>query len=83
MGNNRGLDRLIHVDPSICHGQPCFTGTRIMVWQVLELLEAGISPGEITSAKYFPRLTPEHIQAALHYAAEQLKHREFVAFSKS
>ena len=80
---NGPLDKLIRIDPDICHGQPCFAGTRIMVWQILELLEAGISPTEITSAKYFPRLTHDHIRAALHYAAEQFKNREFFTFSKA
>ena len=75
------IERYISVDPAVCHGKPCFKGTRIMVWQILELLEAGISVAEITSEKYFPQVTPDHIRAALHLAAEQLKHREFVAFS--
>ena len=81
--NGHALEKLITASPAICHGQPCFAGTRIMVWQILELLEAGVSVDEMTSRKYFPRLTPKHIQAALHYAAEQFKHREFVAFAKS
>ena len=81
--NGQVLEKLIRVSPEICHGQPCFAGTRIMVWQILELLESGVTPAEITSRKYFPRLTSAHIQAALHYAAEQFKHREFVAFSKA
>ena len=75
------IERYISVDPNICHGKPCFKGTRIMVWQILELLEADVSVAEITSEKYFPQVTPDHIRAALHLAAEQLKHREFVAFS--
>ena len=75
--------QLIEVDPEICHGQPCFKDTRIMVWQVLELLEAEVSVSEITSKKYFPQLTSDHVRAALHFAAEQFKNREFIAFSKS
>ena len=38
----------ISVDPKICHGQPCVKGTRIMVYIILELLEAGISLEKIT-----------------------------------
>ena len=34
----------ISVDPHVCHGQPCIKGTRIMVYLVLELLEAGLAP---------------------------------------
>jgi len=74
------IERYISVDPAICHGKPCFKNTRIMVWQILELLETHVPVEEITSEKYFPQLTPDHIRAALHLAAEQLKHREFVAF---
>ena len=75
------LERLIQVHPTFCHGQPCFAETRILVSDVLELLEAGIPSSVITSRKYFPRLTPDHIRAALHFAAAQLRNREFVAFS--
>jgi uncharacterized protein (DUF433 family) len=75
------IEQYISVNPHICHGKPCFKGTRIMVWQILELLEANVPVEEIISEKYFPQLTPEHIRAALHLAAEQLKHREFVAFA--
>ena len=35
------LGRYIIADPKICHGQPTFRGTRIMVWQVLEMVAEG------------------------------------------
>ena len=76
------IEQYISVNPDICHGKPCFKGTRIMVWQILELLEANVPVDEILSENYFPQLTPEHIRAALHLASEQLKHREFVAFPR-
>ncbi len=37
------LGRYIVADPAICHGQPTFRGTRIMVWQVLEMLAGGMA----------------------------------------
>lgn len=37
------LGRYIVADPEICHGQPTFRGTRIMVWQVLEMLADGMA----------------------------------------
>ena len=37
------LNKYIVADPKICHGKPTFKGTRIMVWQVLQLLAAGES----------------------------------------
>ena len=35
------LGRFIVADPKICHGKPTYKGTRIMVWQVLAMLERG------------------------------------------
>jgi uncharacterized protein (DUF433 family) len=75
------LKHYIHVDPNVCHGQPCFKGTRIMVYLVLELLEAGETPRQIL--KSYPRLTPEAIRAALHYAAELIKRDEYTPFHAS
>ena len=37
------LGRFIVADPAICHGKPTYKGTRIMVWQVLAMLERGES----------------------------------------
>lgn len=62
------INPYIVADPDICHGKPTFAGTRVMVWQVLEMLEAGQSVDEIIHA--FPSLTPQHVQAALAYAAD-------------
>jgi uncharacterized protein (DUF433 family) len=39
----RSLGRYIVADPRICHGKPTFRGTRIMVWQVLEMLADGMA----------------------------------------
>ncbi|MBI2641650.1 DUF433 domain-containing protein, partial [Candidatus Roizmanbacteria bacterium] len=46
-------------------------GTRIMVWQILELLEAGETSKNIYEA--YPSLPKGSIEIALHYAAEKLK----------
>jgi uncharacterized protein (DUF433 family) len=32
------IGRYVITDPDICHGQPTFRGTRIMVFQVLEMV---------------------------------------------
>jgi len=37
------LGRYIVADPAICHGKPTFRGTRIMVWQVLEMAARGLA----------------------------------------
>lgn len=74
------LQEYISVNPRICHGQPCFKGTRIMIYLVLELLVAGITPDEIIK-RYYPRLNKKAIQAAIHYAAELIKNQEYVPFA--
>jgi len=61
------LHRHIIADPAICHGKPTFKGTRVMVWQVLEMLAGGSTPAEVRAA--FPTLAAAHIRAALEYAS--------------
>jgi uncharacterized protein (DUF433 family) len=63
----------ITVDPTICHGQACIKGTRIVVAVVLDNLAAGIDAGELL--KSYPTLSAEDIQAALEYAAELARER--------
>ncbi len=65
------INRYIIADPTICHGKPVFKGTRIMVWQVLEMLAEGKDISEILKA--FPTLKRRHIIAALDYAASLTK----------
>lgn len=65
------INKYIAADPEICHGKPTFKGTRIMVWQILEMLEHGDTTKEIIEA--FPSLTPSHIKAALNYASSLTK----------
>jgi len=77
------LQKYLSVDPQIHHGKPCFRGTRIPVYVVIELLEGGVKPEEIVGEDYYPKLTLEHIRAALHFAAEYAKNQEFVAFGQA
>ena len=56
----------ISVNPDICHGKPCFKGTRIMVYLVLDMLEVGATNADIQEA--YPGLTPQHVKAALEFA---------------
>jgi uncharacterized protein (DUF433 family) len=58
----------IVADPSICHGQPCIRGTRIMVSVVLGNLAAGISLDELLAS--YPALSAEAVKAAIGYAAD-------------
>ena len=63
--------RHITVDPSVCHGQACLTGTRILVSVVLDNLAAGVPEAEILAS--YPRLTSQAIQACIAYAAELVR----------
>ena len=63
----------ISVDPNVCHGQACITGTRVMVTVILDNLAAGLSPAEI--AESYPSVSAEAVQAALQYAAELTRER--------
>lgn len=63
----------ITVDPEVCHGRACITGTRILVTTVLDNLAAGLSVDEIIAS--YPSLSQESINAAMAYAAEIAKER--------
>jgi uncharacterized protein (DUF433 family) len=58
---------LIEVRPGVRGDKPCFVGTRITVYDVLEYLAGGMSPSEIVVD--FPELTEPHVRAALEFAA--------------
>jgi len=51
--NMQNLVDRISADPTVCHGQPCIKGTRIMVYLVLELVESGVTPERIIK-EYYP-----------------------------
>ena len=42
----------ITVDPEICHGRACITGTRVLVTTVLDNLAADLNPEESRQAKW-------------------------------
>jgi uncharacterized protein (DUF433 family) len=63
----------ITVDPTVCHGQACIKGTRIMVAVVLDNLAAGLDTAELL--KSYPTLSAEGVQAALEFAAELARER--------
>ncbi|MCU1325895.1 MAG: hypothetical protein JWN34_1265 [Bryobacterales bacterium] len=55
-------------NPGICSGELCALGTRVPVTVILDSLAEGIGVDEIVRS--YPSLRPEHITAALTYAAE-------------
>jgi uncharacterized protein (DUF433 family) len=58
----------IRIDPLICHGQACISGTRVPVSVVLDNLAAGLAAQEIIDS--YPSLTSDDVRAAIRYAAE-------------
>ena len=63
----------ISVDPNVCHGQACISGTRVMVTVILNNLAAGLSVDEITES--YPSVSTDAVKATLHYAAELARER--------
>ena len=60
---------LIEIRPRVRSGKPCFKGTRITVYDVLEYMAGGMSQPELLNN--FPALGAEHLQAALMFAASR------------
>lgn len=63
----------ISADSEIMHGAVCFRATRIPVSIVLDNLAAGETAATILDE--YPSLQPEHIPAALSYAADLARER--------
>ena len=61
------LEEYIEIQSEVRSGKPCFKGTRITVYDVLEYLAGGMTEAQILGD--FPSLTSEHIRAALAFAA--------------
>ena len=73
------INDYIVADSEICDGKPTFKGTRIMVWQVLELLGAGFSIEEIRK-DYFPQISKESILSVINYASKIIEDEKYVLF---
>jgi len=61
------MNNQISIDPKICHGQACVSGTRIPVHQIIHMLAGGDTIEDII--KDYPTLSVEDIHACLEYAA--------------
>ena len=62
----------VSIDPDIHHGEACIKGTRIPVRTIVGSLADGMTSAEILQS--YPQLSNQHVQAALAYAAEVLRH---------
>jgi uncharacterized protein (DUF433 family) len=65
------LGRYIVVDPAICHGEPTFRGTRILVVDVLDQVARGMA-WEAIIEEWRGALTREAIGEAVRLAREAL-----------
>ncbi len=63
----------IAIDPQICGGRLCVTGTRIWVSLILELLADRLSEADVRAE--CPALAREDIRAAIAYGAEVSRER--------
>jgi uncharacterized protein (DUF433 family) len=61
------MNERISIDPRICHGQACISGTRIPVHQIVRMFAHGDGIDTLLGA--YPTLTREDILACLDYAA--------------
>jgi len=66
---SKEIGQYIVVDPDICHGQPTFKGTRIMVESALEMLVKGWDWDRV-SAAYDGRINHAEINEVLSLAGK-------------
>jgi|WetSurMetagenome_2_1015567.scaffolds.fasta_scaffold681419_1 uncharacterized protein (DUF433 family) len=73
-GQRQLLGRYIIADPAICHGKPTFRGTRIMVWQVLDMVAEGMAWESIVE-EFGGNITKEAVAEAIQLASRSfIKH---------
>ncbi len=58
---------MIETRPGVRSGKPCFVGTRVTVYAVLDYPASGMTAAEIVED--FAELSEERIRAALEFAA--------------
>ena len=70
------IGRYIVADPGICHGQPTFRGTRVLVSDVLEQIASGMAWEAITE-EWNGSITEEALAEAVLLATQALlKHAD-------
>lgn len=67
------LLRRISINPQVCGGKPCVSGTRIWVSLILDFLAEGISEAELLAE--YPQLVHEDVLAAIAFGAEAARVR--------
>jgi len=79
MTTTQFMGRYIVTDPEICHGKPTFSGTRVLVSDVLEQVASGMA-WETIVEEWNNSVTKDAIQEAVQLASQAfIKHAdEFV-----
>jgi uncharacterized protein (DUF433 family) len=73
-GERTLLGRFVVIDPAICHGQPTFVGTRVLVADVLEQVAMGLAWDTIVE-EWRSRVPREAIAEAVSLARSVLLER--------
>jgi uncharacterized protein (DUF433 family) len=68
------LSERIVVSREVVHGKPRIAGTRIMVYQVLDLLAGGKTIAEIAGEDYFPDITEADVLACVSFGRSANPH---------
>lgn len=66
---------LVEKVPGVCSGRAVIAGTRIPVYEVVELTRAGLSTSDLLD-RFISGLTKDHILAALTYAVRNSEEME-------
>ena len=61
-------ESMVISDPQVMDGLPVIRGTRIAVYLILEMLEAGLTIDQIVTE--YPHLTADQVRAAVRYARD-------------
>ena len=68
----RMIGRFVVADPAICHGQPTFRGTRVLVDDVLEQVAAGIA-WEAIMEEWRGKMSSDAIAEAVRLASQAFR----------
>jgi uncharacterized protein (DUF433 family) len=72
--NHQTTNERIVIDPAVLLGKPIIRGTRVPVYLIVGLVEAGQTPEQIVDD--YPDLTIEDVEAAVAYAAQEAARTE-------
>ncbi len=72
--NRQALEESIVTDPAVLLGKPVIRGTRVPVYLIVGLVEAGQTPAQIVDD--YPALTMDDVGAAVTFAAAETTRTE-------